>query len=79
MARQYMQHTIEELETIMVANRTKPVVLAELLEELQFRRTDRGKQLRREVQALLDGTIPPVERKLRRARPEDQLKLLDPE
>lgn len=79
MPRKYIKHSIDELEAMVVKHRHQNVILAEILEELEHRTTDRGKQLRREVRGILDGELQAPERKLRRARPEDQLKLLDPE
>lgn len=76
MARPYIDHNIDELEAIFAANQNKRVVLAELLEELKRRRMPRAKQLRKEVQAVLEGVIPPPPRPVRPARPEDQTELL---
>ncbi len=68
MTRLYIDHGIEQLEEIVSTNREKRPVLAEILEELQYRRSQRAKQLRREVRALLDGVV----RQVRQTRPEDQ-------
>lgn len=71
MTRPYIEHGIEQLEEIVGANREKRPVLAEILEELQYRRSLRAKQLRKEVQALLDGVVGQV----RPPRPDDQAEL----
>jgi hypothetical protein len=73
-----MQASIDELEKLLLQRKYEPAVLGRLREELTFRTTTRAKQLRREVEGLIDGSVP-VERREREGRPEDQLRLLDPD
>jgi hypothetical protein len=56
--RPYFKTPVEELEQIVAKSNTRKVVLAQIREELQMRTTDRAKQLLREVNGLLDGTVP---------------------
>ena len=58
MARIYFHTPLDELEALVREHRANSAVLRPIWEELTFRNTDRGRQLRREVRALLDGQIP---------------------
>jgi hypothetical protein len=47
---------VEELEKILRDHKSERLILAQLREELQFRKIDRSQQLLKEVLALLSGT-----------------------
>ena len=55
MDRLYLQATVEELESVLRKHTAKRFVLAQLREGLKSCRTDRAKQLLREVEGLLSG------------------------
>ena len=76
MNRPYFKATVEELEVLLQKNKSRRFVLAQLREELKFRRTERAKQLRREVEGLLSGIVPMPPKPIKAARPEDQLHLI---
>lgn len=71
MTRPYIEHGVDELEAIVIANREHRPVLAEILEELLYRRSQRAKQLRKEIQALLGGVVGQA----RQSHPDDQTEL----
>jgi hypothetical protein len=58
MDRPFFKVSINELEALLGKHKGERMILAQLREELQFRKTDRAKQLLKEVLALLDGTLP---------------------
>jgi hypothetical protein len=74
--RPYFKASVEELEALLQKHKSQRFVLAQLREELKFRRTERAKQLRREVEGLLTGIVPMPPKPARAARPEDQLRLI---
>jgi hypothetical protein len=74
--RPFMKASIDELEKVLKAHKSDHLVLGRLREELTYRTTERAKQLRREVEGLIEGLVP-MEKRARAARPEDQLHLLD--
>lgn len=75
-ARKYFELDISELEGLMSENQHSPAVLGEIYEELSYRKTERAKQLRKEVEALLEGRIPMPPRPKRPDSPEDQIDML---
>jgi hypothetical protein len=68
--------SIDELEKLFDKHRADHAVLGRLREELTYRTTPRAKQLRREVEGVIEGLVP-VEKRVRAAQPEDQLGLLE--
>jgi hypothetical protein len=74
--RPFSKASIGELEKIFETHKSDNPVLGRLREELTYRKTERAKQLRREVEGVIEGLVP-VEKRTRAARPEDQLRLLD--
>jgi hypothetical protein len=76
--RPFFDTTVNELEALLKQHKTQPVILQQLRDELQYRETKRAKQLIREVDGILEGTVPVRPKRPRPARPEDQLHLLDP-
>ena len=57
MDRPYLETTIEDLEKIVDRHKSDRVVLAQVREELGFRKRKRAKQLLREVLGLLGGEV----------------------
>lgn len=57
MPRDYKDKGIEELERPVHSNANEPLVLRDILEELQHRRVPRAKQLRNEIRGYLEGEI----------------------
>ena len=76
MDRPYMSATVDELEEMFRKHRGQRVVLRRLLDELDFRHTDRAKQLRKEIDGILRGVVPMPQKQLRAARPGDQIPLI---
>lgn len=76
--RPLMKATIGELEKLLSQHRSEHAVLGRLREELTFRTTRRAKQLRREVEGIIEGLVPD-KKTTRPAQPEDQLGLLGPD
>jgi hypothetical protein len=76
MARIYFKSSLDELEALVREHRANPAVLDPVWEELTYRNTDRGRQPRREVRALLDGQIPQPPAPARTGSPDDQTTLL---
>ena len=79
MDRPYMNENVETLEWLLSEHRNERFVLAQLREELAFRKTARAKQLSREVEGLLSGTVPMPPKPPQPSRPEDQLPLIESE
>jgi hypothetical protein len=75
MDRPYFEATIKELEVLLKKHTSQRVVLAQLREELAFRKTHRAKQLLHEIEGLLSGAVPPANRP-KAAKPQDQLRLM---
>lgn len=75
MARIYFDTPLDELASLVCEHRGKPAVLGPIWEELTYRSTDGARQLRREVKALLDGTIPAPPPAPRPDSPDDQRSL----
>lgn len=76
MDRPFFETTIDQLETLV---RDKPYdrfQLSRVREELTYRETDRARQLLREVEGLLSGTVPSPPRPPRPDDPNDQGSLL---
>lgn len=59
MARIYRRHDLDELRKLVLKHAGQPGVLGPIHEELTYRSTEGANQLRREVRALLDGTLSP--------------------
>lgn len=76
MPRPYMEATIAELERLVSENRTSRTILAEIREELRFRKRERARQLLREVEGLLEGQVPMPPKPPKPDDPEDQLSLI---
>jgi hypothetical protein len=79
MDRPYMNASVDKLEDLLKEHRSERFVLAQLREELAFRKTTRAKQLLREVEGLLGGAVPMPPKPARPARLEDQLPLIESE
>ena len=77
MDRPYLETTIEDLEKIVDRHKSDRVVLAQVREELGFRKRKRAKQLLREVLGLLDGEVQMPPRPPRPDSPDHQLPLVD--
>jgi hypothetical protein len=77
MDRPYFKNSVGELEQFLRRHAGDRPVLAQLKNELTFRKTDRAKQLLREVEGLLDGDVPMPPKPGKAARPEDQYRLID--
>ena len=75
MDRPYFEATVKELDNLLKRHKSQRVVLAQLREELEFRKTLRARQLLREVEGLLSGAVPPP-RRARAAKRQDQLRLI---
>jgi hypothetical protein len=58
MDRPFLDVDIGRLEDIFISHRSKRLVLAQLREELGFRRSKRAKQLQTEVNGALGGLVP---------------------
>jgi hypothetical protein len=78
MHRPFFKASVDELEALLRKHQSDRFVLAQLREELGFRRTDRAKQLLREVTGLLSGQVPTRPKLPRAAQPEDQFDLIKP-
>jgi hypothetical protein len=78
LSRPFSEASIKQLQDIFRQNRYKRVVLAELREELVFRKTPKAKQLLKEVLALLAGDVVLPRKPVRASKPEDQIELLSP-
>jgi hypothetical protein len=76
MARKHIKTGIDELEALFRANLHNLQVLGEIREELSFRKTDRAKQLLREVHAIEEGVVPRPPKPPRPERPDDQGEVL---
>lgn len=76
MSRTYSEASIKQLQVIFHENRYKRVVVAELREELGFRKTPKAKQLLKEVLAVLAGDVVLPDKPIRPSKPEDQIELL---
>lgn len=76
MDRPFFKASIEELEKLLQERGWDRFTLSRLREELTYRKKDRAKQLLREVEGLLDGSVPPREKPARTANPDDQIDLL---
>ena len=76
MSRPFSEASVMELEALFKKEANNRFVLAQLREELAFRKTKRALQLRKEVESSLDGTVPMKPRPARPDRPEDQIDLL---
>jgi hypothetical protein len=76
--RPFMRASIKELEKLLSQHRSDHAVLGRLREELTYRTTRRAKQLRREVEGVIEGQVP-IKKEPRPAQAEDQLGLLDPD
>lgn len=76
MDRVFIEASVDELEQILSRHKQDRVVLAQLREELGFRRSKRAIQLRKEVLGVLSGIVPVEPRPPRASRPEDQIDLL---
>lgn len=76
-ARKYFEADIVELERLVRENKHSRAVLGEVSEELTYRKnTERANQLRREVEALLDGRVARPRRPLKPDSPENQIDIL---
>jgi hypothetical protein len=76
--RPYIDHTIDQLEKLVAENRDRPAVLGPIRVELEHRKTQRAKQLAKEVVALVEGDIPKP-RPTKAGRPTDQGALFTPD
>lgn len=72
-----MDKSIEELETLVKENIHRRPVLAGIKVELTHRKTNRARQLLREVEGILDGELPLPPKPPRPPQPHDQLGLMD--
>ena len=76
MSRPFSDESIDTLEQIFTKHRHERVVLAQLREELLFRKTNRAKQLMKEVMGVLSGDVVLPDKPVRASKPEDQIELL---
>ncbi len=76
MDRPFMDAPIEKIEEMVRDHTSNRVVLAQVREELQFRKNRRARQLLKEVQGLLDGEVPMPARPPRPDDPSNQLPLI---
>jgi hypothetical protein len=76
MTRIYITHTLDELESLVLANKHSLAVLGAVREELTYRTTDGAKALLRDVMALLTGQVEMPKRTLPEDGPDQQLPLL---
>ena len=76
MSRPFSEASIKELQDVFQKNQYKRVVLAELREELGFRKRPKAKQLLKEVLAVLAGDVILPPKPVRPSKPEDQIELL---
>lgn len=72
MTRTYLKNDLESLRALVLKHADQPGVLGPIHEELTYRSTDGAVQLRREVRALLDGTVQPPPKKNLPDVPENQ-------
>ena len=79
MDRPYFDAPVDQLEQLLRDHKTSRVVLKQVRDELQYRRTARAKQLMREIDGILDGRVPLEQKAPRPPRSDDQTSLLDPE
>lgn len=77
MPRQYINHSIDELEAFVQEHLRDRPVLAEIMEELEHRSTPRAKQLLKEVKGVLAGDVNPPRRPYRSDIPENQQGMFD--
>ena len=75
-ARKYFEVDISELERLVRQNKHSLAVLGEVREELTYRKTERAKQLRKEVEALVAGRLPMPTRPKRPDSPDKQIDIL---
>ena len=75
--RPFMKARIDELEKVLHQHKADHAVLGRIREELTYRKTSRAKQLKREVEGLINGLVPMRRKGHRSAQPEDQLGLID--
>jgi hypothetical protein len=78
MARPYMKNTVAELEGFLKKHAADRAVLGELRAELTNRTTPRAKQLLREVNGLLTGSVAPPPKGMKAPNPDDQGALFSP-
>lgn len=78
MAREFMNHTIDELEELLKKHSSNHQVLGDLRSELTYRGTSRAKQLLREVQGLIQGVVPTPKKEMKPPDPDDQGALFSP-
>ncbi len=75
MPRRYKNTPIDELESLVRENIHRKQVLGEVRDELTYRTKDRARQLLKEIEGVLAGTLPAPPRPPREERPEDQKEL----
>ena len=78
MAREYMKHSIDQLEELLKKHSSNHQVLGELRSELTYRSTPRAKQLLREVDGLINGVASPLKKDMKPPTPDDQGALFSP-
>jgi hypothetical protein len=76
MDRPHFDLTIDALENIVAAHKHSRVVLAQVLEELQYREGERVARLRRDIEALLSGEIAMPRRPTSPDDPNSQIPLM---
>lgn len=57
MSRPYRQHSLDDLSTVVDEQRHQPMVLRDVLDELNHRKTKAAKQLKKEVLGILEGRV----------------------
>lgn len=77
MDRPYMDASIEHIEKIVQDHKSERMVLAQVREELRFRKTRKARQLLREVLGILEGEVPVPPKPPREDTAEDQLSWLE--
>lgn len=77
--RPYFKTPVAEMEKIFKKHVRDQGVLGDLYAELTHRKTERAKQLRKEVEGALTGEIPIPPKPPRPAHPDDQMDLIDEE
>jgi hypothetical protein len=79
MARPYFQNTVAELEAFLEKHAGDRAVLGELRLELSHRKAPRAKQLLREVNGVLDGSVATPPKEMKVPNPDDQGALFSPQ
>lgn len=75
--RPYFKTPVEDLEKLFKEHIEDRQVLGDLWSELTYRKTDRAKQLRREIEGILGDEVPRPPKPPKPPSPDDQLDLIE--